>query len=399
VLLSIIRGSISWLVISNLATISSVLVTIYSGSILTTEEFGAVGLIMLVINVLESLKQLGVKEYLIATDKVENREEDIAWSIEFLKGLILFFIVCFIAKYYEISEEFHNLNSYLFILGFTFLFDSLNSPTYYKLRKFMKYKQLIAHNLMSNITQASTTIFMLFQGFTYEAVIVGYFFKSLIFNTTGYFFAGRLPRFKVEEKEVRVMFSYGGWIFVSGILYYVTSRLDNLIIAKYLTLSDLGVYTFMYAICSSLIARPSKSISNALFPILTKNKNADYVHVIIKLCFILFVVSIIFNSLIPIILDYWFGQKWEKGYYVIKILCFAMAVNAVKIDSYFMAFKKTKDKFTIELVRASFFLILLIPAVSYRGIDGAAEVTLIANLISLLVWFYLMNKRFNKNEG
>jgi hypothetical protein len=73
VLLSIIRGSISWLVISNLATISSVLVTIYSGSILTTEEFGAVGLIMLVINVLESLKQLGVKEYLIATDKVENR--------------------------------------------------------------------------------------------------------------------------------------------------------------------------------------------------------------------------------------------------------------------------------------------------------------------------------------
>jgi O-antigen/teichoic acid export membrane protein len=76
-----------------------------------------------------------------------------------------------------------------------------------------------------------------------------------------------------------------------------------------------------------------------------------------------------------------------------------MAINAIKIDSFFMAFNKTKDKFMIEFIRACVFLILLIPAVIYRGINGAAEVTLIANIISLIVWFYFMSKRFSNNES
>ncbi|GAA0827772.1 hypothetical protein GCM10009112_07300 [Marinomonas arenicola] len=395
--MSILKGSFSWLVISNMATASSFVVMLFSGAMLSKTDFGAVGLVMVVMNMLESVKELGVKEYLIAADSISKREEDIAWTIEFSKGLVLFLIVCCIARYYDISEEFDNLNSYLFLLGFIFLFDSFNSPTYYKLRRLMQYKKLIVHNFLSSIAQATITVYLLFNGLTYEAIIIGYFFKSLIFNSVGYLFSGRRPSFYFEMKELGVMFSYGGWIFFSGILFYVTSRLDNLLIAKYLTISDLGVYIFMYSICSALIANPFKSISNALFPILTKNKNENYIHIVIKMSLILFIISILFNILMPIALEFWFGKKWEQGYYVLKLLCFAMAINAVKIDSYFLAFKKTKDKFVIELIRAGVFLIFLIPAIKYRGISGAAEITLLANSISLLVWFYLMNKRFGDN--
>jgi PST family polysaccharide transporter len=398
-MLSILKGSFSWLLISNLATLSSLLVAFFSGDLLTKEEFGAVGLVMLVINIFDSLKELGVKEFLISGDEIKNKEENIAWSIDFIKGFVLFLLICCVALFFDFSDKFYNLNFYLFLLSFTFLFDSLNSPTYYKLRKFMHYKSLVLHNFVSNLSQASVTIFLLFDGFTYEAIIIGYFFKSLVFNITGYLFKGRLPKFEIEVNQVKIIISYGGWLFFSGILYYVTSRLDNLVVAKYLTLSDLGVYTFMYGICSSLISKPSKSISSALFPILSKNKSVDYVHVVVKMSVILMFISLVFSFLIPAILNYLFEDKWGDGYYVVKIFCFAMAINSIKIDSYFMAFKKTKDKFVIELIRASIFLILLIPAVIYRGIDGAAEVTLIANTISLLTWFYFMNRRFNKNRN
>ncbi|MCA0935171.1 oligosaccharide flippase family protein [Vibrio alginolyticus] len=396
--MSLLKGSVSWLVISNLATLSSFVVTIFSGSILTKEEFGAIGLIMLVVNILDSLKQIGVKEYLIATKNIGDYEENIAWTLDFVKGFVLFAIVCLVASIYELSEEFNDLNFYLFLLGFTFIFDSLASPTYYKLRKLMKYKELIVHNLLSNVVQASVAISLLLVGYTYEAIIIGYITKSLVFNISSYFFLGRLPQIKVEMNTVRAIFSYGGWLFVSGILFYVTSRLDNLIVAKYLSIADLGVYTFMYSIGNSLIAQPSKSISNALFPIISKSKDANYKSVVLSLASILFVVSIAFSYAIPFTLDFIFDGKWEEGYYVIKVMCFAMAINALKIDSYFLAHKKTKDKFIIELVRASLFLSLLIPMVKIRGINGAAEVTLVANLLALFVWYYFMNKRFNSEN-
>lgn len=396
--MNLIKGSFSWLIISNIATLTSLLITLFSGKMLTKEEYGAVGLIMVVINILESFKQLGVKEYLIKTKDVDEKIENIAWSIDCIKGIGLFILACIVSMHSPLSTSFLDLNFYLMMLSFSFLFEAFSSPLYYRLRKEMKYNKLIIHNLIASSIQAIVAISLLLYGFTYQAIIIGYFSRNMIISLGGYLFISRRPRFCFEKNMTKEIINYGGWIFLSGLLFYITSRLDNLVIAKYLPVSELGVYTFIYSICVSLLSNPMKSISNALFPILSKNGDYNFNKVICKISILLFIFSIILMLIVPIILDMVFDKKWSDGYYVFRILCLGLAFNALKIDSYFMAFGKTKDKFFVELFRAVIFLIFLIPSVIYRGINGAAEITLVANILSLLFWFWLMTKRFNKNE-
>lgn len=395
----LLKGSVAWFFISNTSIISSLSVVYFSASILTKEEFGLIGITMVFINLLESFKQLGFKEYLISKKKTTELEEDVAWTVELIKGLFLSFIIIIgavVFKKYLVSV---NVFYALLVMSLVFIFDSLVSPIYYKLKKEFRFKALFYQNFIANLIQAISTIYLLSVSVGFLSVIYGYVIRSLLLMILSYVFMGRSVKLKFDLKVFFKLVNYGGWILASGFLFFFTNRVDNLVVAASQDLVDLGLYTFAYSISNALIANPLKSVSNALFPILSRYGIVSYKNIISLLAIFIIVISIILIIIVPIFLSFIFLDKWEDSYYILQILIVAMALNAIKVDSFFMATGKTKDKFYIEIFRSILFITLLLPMVSYRGVSGAAEATLLTSLISLFLWFYIMEKNFANTKN
>ena len=74
------------------------------------------------------------------------------------------------------------------------------------------------------------------------------------------------------------------------------------------------------------------------------------------------------------------------------MLIIALGINAIKLDSYFMAMSLTKVKFKIELLRAIVTSISLIPLTILLGIQGAAYSILIGIVVALIFWVISMKK-------
>lgn len=390
-----VKGSLYWLMISNIATLCSFFIMFFSAEILTKEEFGLLGIVMAFLYPLESLKQMGFKEYLISKRNVSIRDEQVVWSLDLLKGLILALIVLVIDLLFIDNEIKKDVGYSFLVLSFILLIDGCVSSKFYTLRKNLEYSKILIANVASSFCQAVFAISFLFLGYGFESILYGYLAKSFALMICGYILAGGSLMLLIEKKVFLEAFKYGGWIFASGVLFFFTSRFDSILIASTQSLKDIGLYAFAFSVSSSLVSSPLKSIPNALFPVLAKEGEGDFWKIWFRVLFFVLFIVLFLSFSFPLLATLLFGDKWEESYYLIQLLFVSMGINSLRLDSYFLASNKTKFKFLSELVRAILFCSLLFPFVYFKGINGAAEAMLLTSFLSLFFWGLLMRKTFD----
>jgi O-antigen/teichoic acid export membrane protein len=396
---SLLKGSLSFLAVSNIGVLFSVLILYFNGKILTPEDFGLIGIATILITFLDSFKQIGTKEYLIANGLKDKNEVMGAWTLDLLKAVILF-IICIsvsplVSDYYDNLE----LKWVITLLAFGFLFDGMANPNFYLLRMRLEYRKLVYYNLIFNLFSATTIIALVIYFNDYKGIIWGYFFRSVYQFLFSYIYFPVLPKPTLSKELFSRQFAYGKWIILSGILFFVSSRLDIFIISSQVDLKTLGFYSFAVTVVTGVLQQPLKSINNALFPLLAKNKKE---YPILKVTMFTAMLSLIFvTAMLSVglfLIEYMFDGKWDESIQIIKILSVAAGINAIRVDSFFMVSNKTKVKFLVDFFRAIVVLISMFPLVIYFGVLGAAMSLLLANSFGLIIWSIQVNKlKYDKN--
>ncbi|MGF1793560.1 oligosaccharide flippase family protein [Photobacterium profundum] len=386
----LIQGS-SWLLLSSYITVLfSAIIAIVNGKILSAEDFGIISIAMIFVNVLDSLKQFGFKEYLIAREQDETFEENVqnAWTLEIIKGSMLS-LACFISIPYmaDLYDE-SRIQFVIAVFSISFIIDSLSSPALFELRKGLRYKELLKLNLYVNLVYFISSIFLVYYFKSYHGVVISFLVRTIAATFLSYYFCPKRPTFYFDFKITKQQLKYGIWILGSGLLFYFTNRFDNLILSLNVPLKDLGYYAFAFSVVNGVLGGPIKSINNALFPILSRNiREYDPLRLAIYMSVISLTLCVLFYNLLPWAVVTLIDEKWLPSIDTIGFLVISFCINAVKVDGFFMASGKTKNKFIIEFVRAVIIVSLCFPLVERFGIEGAAISMIIANLVSLLVWF------------
>ncbi|MFT5760371.1 MAG: O-antigen/teichoic acid export membrane protein [Alteromonadaceae bacterium] len=390
---SLIKGSFSFLMISNVTIVFSTLVIYLNGKLLTPEDFGLIGLATILISFLDSFKQIGTKEYLISHGITDDNEVMNAWTLDLCKSVILF-ILCLALT--PLVSSFYGIPSLLWViplLSLGFLFDGLSNPYFYKLRMNLEYKKLNVYNLLHSSISSLFIICLVYYFQDYRGVIIGYFFRGLFQFAFTYLYNFTVPYLYFRNEIFKKQFHYGKWVLICGVLYFFTGRFDVFVVSNIVTLEELGFYSFALSIMLGIVVMPLKSINNALFPLLSKNVDDLKVITVIKLTSAIALVVIILSfTLIQPVLQLMFSGKWNDAILTLQLLCAAAAVNSVRVDGFFMSTGNTKIKFKIEAVRAFSCVILLYPLVNIWGIEGAAISLILANVIGLLIWCLSIKK-------
>jgi len=330
--------------VSFVSRITAMLVGIFQSllivNILTTKEFGLIGLVASIAGVVGIAQHLGLASS--STKEISSAKNDteifhiavtsisIRYLISLPISIILVFFAPFIADYYKNDD----LISPLRIFGLVLLVQALQSIFNSIIAGKQEFKKLFSYQVY--ISFISLFIFIplvYFQG------VMGYFYALLIFNIIQTLILGLISigslRFefslpsKVEYKKMFFdLLKLSLAIYLVKVIFTAWQELPVLILGQSYSLEIIGIFAFAFNFASKLMA-VSDSITDVNLPIFSKkvldgakeffeefNQNFNFIY------------SIIF--LIGTVIVYWSKEILKISDYLIYFFIKILGLNLTK---------------------------------------------------------------------
>lgn len=245
--------------------------------LLFPEAFGTMLIINTVIIGLELFSDIGITPSIVQNKRGD--EPDFlrtAWTIQIIRGIILFLIVCALSiplsNFYEIQE----LKTLLPFAGLTAIFNgflSTSIPTY---RRHMRLKELTLIKLGQQVLSTIIMIGWAVYNPSVWALAGGNVIATFVFMLLSYTLLENIKhKIQLEKNSLKALIRFGRWIFLSTLIMYLVGYSDRLIISKLMTLDIAGVYALALIIAAAPSAAAGAVFSNVAFPVFSKIYSTD----------------------------------------------------------------------------------------------------------------------------
>lgn len=211
--------------------------------ILLPADFGAVAMLSIFMVVANTLIDGGFANALI--QKKEPTQIDYStifyWNLAFSTAVyaILYLFAPLIADFYELAE----LKNVLRLQGLVLIINSFILIPRTRLRKRLAFKHLAIVNIVSYILAASLSIALAWWGFGVYS-LVWFEMGWVIFSAIMLFVVARwIPSAAFSRESFKNLFGFGGYMLAAALLQDICKNLQNLIIGKRFSDTDLGLYS------------------------------------------------------------------------------------------------------------------------------------------------------------
>ena len=311
------------------------------------------------------------------------------------------YIVPFVATYFfQKSELIFPLRLSLIGVASALLFSYVTSAV----QAFQKFWVWSGLNIFSNLLRLLATIGLFTLGIlSVESALSVYIIFPFLGFLLGLFF---LPNFFKVQGEKRIFsefMQFNGWVAAFTIIAAISSRMDTFLSARFLTLSDVGIYSVAVSL-TSFIPQVVFAIGTVVAPKLASfTSKGDALKYLKKLQLFVLGIGIAGVTLgIPLsyfVIPAFYGGDYIHSIYPFIILLFAQAIFLISIPVHtaiIYYFSYPKLFVYITLIN---FLILLFGgwyAISNFGYVGAAWVFLIGNISNFIIPAVWVINKFKK---
>lgn len=374
--------------------------TMIVARLLAPSDFGLFGLACLAMDILQTFTQTGMSVALI--QKKENTEEylNTAWTVSLIRSIILFFALFFFSPLVAIFFNNPAASGVTKAVSFTVLFGGLSNIGTIYFSKEIDFRKDFVINLSKIISGTVVTIILAFILRNSWALVWGMLSGSLVRCIVSYIIHPYRPKFHFEWHKAKELLNFGKWIFGSGIVLFLVTQGDDILVGKLLGTTALGFYALAYAVANLVATEISRLISQVTFPAYAKLQ--DEKEKLKKAYFKTFQVTSFI--VIPIaacvfLLSYEFtniflGEKWLPMVPALKILTFCGLMRALFVTggSLFVSVGRPNMDFKILSIRLIIMAIFIYPAIKFYGILGASFTVLLGFLFAMPTWFYATKK-------
>ncbi len=367
--------------------------------LLTPEEYGVVGLLIVFVTISQVFIDSGFAKALIHKQDRTGSDVTTVFSFNIIISVlcyaILFFSAPFISTFYKLPE----LTSLLRVLAISLIFNALFTIHTTLLTIDMNFKTLAKVNFIATLASGLTAIYFAYVGYGAWALVFQTVSRSMI--------TALLMWLMVKWKRVGVfsmtsfkeLFSYGSKLLVSSLLATILSNINSLLIAKYIGAKDLGNYSrgiqfsdIVYSIFSSVmnsVLLPGLSTIQEQLELLVK-----HTRVIMKTTAVIVVpvfvgLSLLSDPLILVLLT----DKWAMAIPVMQVFCISRLItvfSGVNINLLYVI-GRTDLVLKQQYISISVRLVLLLSALPY-GIVAIAWAELTATSIHFFINSYFPGK-------
>lgn len=303
------------------------IVMIILARLLTPEAFGLIGMLMIFIQVSQTLIIAGFGKALIQKKSPdENDYSSVFWinlAISILLYVVIFYIAPLIADFYNQPS----LVKLTRVLSIVFVINSFSYVQETRLIKKMNFKTLTIIHIPSTILGGIISVFLAMNGYGVWSIVALQLVTRFFFTIQLWIYAKWKPLLFIDFYRVKKLFSFGGKLMLSEIINTIYRNVYLVVLGKFFPLASVGYYQN----ANNMVQYPASSFTGALasvsFPAFSsiqddnKKLKEVYKKIIQQLIFWLSPIVIMAGILGEPLFRFIFTEKWLPAVPYFQLLC------------------------------------------------------------------------------
>lgn len=282
--------------------------------ILSPQEIGLFGMIMLPYGLAEVMTESGLNQALIQSRQEVKTYLSSAWLAFIGRGLVislaLWLIAPVVAAFFSADLTFG-----LRLVALTPLIKGFVNPAVVLFRKYVNYPKEFYFQAGASVVESVATIVLVLSLKSFVALPLGVIaggVASLILSLI----LAPVFRAQVSLIKLKELYAYGKWVTAGTLLAYVNDQGDDLLVGKVLGASSLGFYQTAYKISNLPTTQGAGMVYQIIFPLFSRIQT-DIVRLkrgLVKSLFVTGCLSLGFAGLVwltaPVVVRILLGQEW-----------------------------------------------------------------------------------------
>jgi O-antigen/teichoic acid export membrane protein len=359
--------------------------------LLTPEDFGVVAFALVFMAILETVKDLGLSQALVASRPANVYERaDTVFVCGLGLGALLSLVVAAASPLAAAFFDEPQLTALLPVLGLNFAIRSVGATHYALAQKELRFRTRTAAEFADVLTRGTVGVVLALAGAGVWSLVVGYVVGTTALVVALWILVPWRPRLRLDRAELPQLLRFGGALTGVDITAAITANVDYIFIGKVLGPAALGLYTLSFRLPELAIVNVAAVAGAVLFPAFANVERSALSHAYtVALRYMLMVcmplaagMALLADPLVEAL----FGSKWDGAVAPMQLLTlYAFAVTVgIPAGTAYKAVGRADVLLKLALPRTA----LLVTAVAIFVHEGtsavAASHAAVAGLFSII---------------
>jgi len=227
--------------------------------LLDPEDFGLVGMVTAVIGVFSVFRDFGLSAAAVQRTTITQEQSSALFWINLLVGAILGSLALAMAPFVVAFYHEQRLLGVTAVLAMAFLFNAAGVQHTSLLERQMRFTTLSVIDIVSLMVSTAIGIGMATHGFGYWALVATTTVNPLVYTACVWLTTGWVPGRPRKQVGVRSMIRFGGTLTLNGLVMYIASNFEKVLLGRFWGVDALGIYGRAY----QLINIPTDNLNSA----------------------------------------------------------------------------------------------------------------------------------------
>ena len=310
----------------------SFLVGIVLARLLSPEEYGLIGIVLIFVTILEGFVDSGFASSLIRKKEVGDDDYNTMFITNMVVSVVMFVLLYFsaplIAHFFERSQ----LIPLVRVMGLIIIFQALSIVQNTILTRRIDFKTKTKASVLSAVASGIIGIVMAFMGYGVWSLVGQQLSRQLLFSLTLWVLNKWWPTMKFSTESFKYMWGFGWKILLSGLLDRVWNQLYQTVVGKFYSPGTLGQYSRSKDYSSIFSANITSIVQRVSYPVLAQVQDdkermlAAYRKVIKTTMFTTAVCMISMAAVAEPLIFFFFFPKWHEAATYLPLICLSMSM-------------------------------------------------------------------------
>ncbi|AIY06287.1 hypothetical protein Plano_2322 [Planococcus sp. PAMC 21323] len=374
--------------------------------LLLPEHFGLIGIVLIFINISNSLVDSGFSQALIRDKNTTNRDYSTIFYFNIMLSIFIYLLLFASSKPISLFFDEPAIVNILKVFGLLIILNALGIVKKVVLTKNLNFKYLTKINLFSNGVSGVIAVYLASIGMGIWVLVIHNLLSKTIYLVLIWRSSEWTPSLTFSKISLKKYYSFGIRLLISNLIDSIYRNSLSAIIGKQYSATQLGYYTNAVKLKDMISQSISVAVQRVSYPVLStiqddNDRLRESYRKIIKLS-VFFHFPLIFGTaaIAPVLVLLIFGEKWIPMVSYFQILSVAGLLYPLQaINFNILQIKNRSDLFIkLELIKKTVFTVLLVIAIfSESGILGLMVASVINSYVSLFISAYTSGKEINYN--
>lgn len=322
---------VGWSFADNIANMGiTFLVGLVLARLITPEEYGLIGIILIFVAVFDSIVNCGFSNALIRKKDANDLDYNTVFIINMVLSIVLFVVLFFSAQY--IADFFNQplLKPLTQVMGSMVIIHAFAIIQRTILIKRIDFKTQTKASVISSVSSGVIGITMAFCGYGVWSLVGQQLSRTLLHTACLWIYSHWLPKLQFSWNSFRELFGFGWKLLVSSLIDTIWKEIYQVVIGKCYAPATLGQYTRAHQFGSIFSSNLTSVIQRVSYPVLSslqddkQRMKEGYRRVIKVTMLVTFVLMLGLAAVSKPMIQVLVGDQWLIAAEFLPIICLQM---------------------------------------------------------------------------